>query len=267
MKTYTQNDLKHVLKNLGLRNGDIIYVHSCLLSLGMLSEAKSKDNLCQKVFDVILSVIGPEGTLVVPAFTTDTARYNLPFDLEKTKCDTGILPEYIRLLDGSLRSLHPINSVVAYGAKSKLICDNVARSNYGLDSPYDRMCKLGTKCINLGMKFFSNSWYHYLESIYCVPHIYNKLLDISVYCQGRICKGPFFASLRYLDANITYELSHFDHVLLENGDIRVESLGAGKVSCVDVKTYCNVGLDLLKQNPYAFLKATPNFISGKLPRK
>ena len=267
MKKYKQLDLRNSLVNLGIKKGDLIYMHSCLLSMGMLSEARSKEDLCRRIYHTILDIIGEEGTIVVPTFTTDTARYNLPFDLEETKCDTGILPEYIRTAGGALRSLHPINSVAAYGAKSKLICDDVAKSNYGLDSPYDRMYKLGAKCINLGLNFFSNSWYHYLESIYCVPHIYNKLLDIPVTSKNRIHEGPFFASLRYLDANVVYNLNYFDRVLQCNGQIQVQSLGAGKVSCVDVKTYCDVGLGLLKQNPYAFLEYTPQFTPGKLPRK
>lgn len=267
MNKYSQSELNLVLKKLGLNRGDTVYFHSCLLSLGKLVEAISKEDLCQRIVDVIINIIGTEGTIVVPTFTTETARYGRPFDLENTACDTGVLAEFIRTKESSIRSLHPINSVTAYGVNADLICSNVAKSNYGLDSPYDRMRSLGTKCVNLGMDFLSNSWYHYLESIYCVPHIYNKLLDIPVFSNQKPCKDNFFASLRYLNANIVYNLNHFDHELLKNKFIKVEKLAAGSVSCVDVETYCKVGLNLLKLNPYAFLESTPKFNPGEFPLK
>lgn len=265
MQDYTTKDLKKALKRIGIKKGDLIYVHSSLFGLGRMPNMGSRDELCEQIFNALIDVITPQGTLVVPTFTTQTARYGVPFELEKTECMTGIFSEYIRCLPDSLRSLHPINSVAAWGQHKQAVCKDVSVSNYGLDSPFDRMLKLDAKSISIGLKYFSNSWHHYLESVYCLPYLYNKVLDVEVYQAGKKVTRPFFAGIRYLDFDIIYDLTKFDEVLKRDGIIQIEPIGKGLIAAVLAKTYCQVGMELLKKDPYFFLKSPPAFRSGEIP--
>jgi aminoglycoside 3-N-acetyltransferase len=265
MNEYTNADLIQVLRKIGLAKGDIVYLHSQFFSLGRMSGCRNGNELCEQIKEAFFSVITDEGTLVVPTFTTQTARYGTPFVLEETKCMTGMFSEYIRCCCEAVRSLHPINSVVALGKQSKQICNDVSASNYGIGSPFDRMLKMGAKSVNIGLERFSNSWFHYLEAVYCVPYLYNKLLDVEVYQNGARIKSPFFATVRYLDYGIKNNLNYFDSILKKTNLIRIESIGGGKISCISAETYCKVGLDLLMDDPYCFLDKKPAFHPGKIP--
>lgn len=265
MKTYKVEELVEAIRNVGVKKGDVVYVHSRLFSLGMMEGVKSKEDLCKKVTGAFTDVLGDEGTLVLPAFTTNVARSGGTFIVEETKCDTGILPEYLRLESASVRSCHPINSVVAVGKRAAEICLNVSTSNYGFNSPYHRMLEMGAKSINLGLMRYSNSWYHYLEGHFCVPYVYNKILDIPVYKDGRKVEKEFVGILRYLDYGVSYDLSAFDNALFKAGVIRNAKIGASEISSVDVKDYCDVGSRLLTDNVYSLLSRRPDFKQGQIP--
>ena len=134
------------------------------------------------MLDTFTSVIGPEGTLVVPTFTTTVARNGGSFHLNKTSCDTGIFAEFVRKNHKSTRSLHPINSVAALGPLAGQICEDVASTNYGFETPFHRMLRADAKAVNLGFNHrFSNSWHHHAETTLNLPYLYNKLLDIEVW--------------------------------------------------------------------------------------
>ena len=50
------------LKNLGLKTGDVVLLHSSYISLGDF------EGTPQDVLDAFFEVVGPEGTVAVPAF-------------------------------------------------------------------------------------------------------------------------------------------------------------------------------------------------------
>ena len=81
----------------------------------------------------ILDVIGPSGTLVVPTYTSQVARFDIDFVLEETPM--GIFPEFVRTRPGAVRSVHPLLSLTAYGADAERICTDDGTSAYGPDSP------------------------------------------------------------------------------------------------------------------------------------
>ena len=78
MTLQVNKELHKALVNIGLSSGDTVYVHSQLFSLGPICNAQNADELCRIVLDTFTSVIGRDGTLVVPTFTT-TAAAGVPF--------------------------------------------------------------------------------------------------------------------------------------------------------------------------------------------
>ena len=265
MISYGRRQLIDALRAIGLGRGDVIYVHSQLFGLGPMTEARDRQALPSIVASSIFEVLGDEGTLVVPTFTTQTAKNGEAFVLEETPGITGLLSEHVRTMSGAKRSLHPINSVAAMGPLAESICSTAGRSNYGLGSPYDLMLKLGAKAVNLGLKRLSNSWHHCVEAQYGVPYLYNKLLDIPVFANDQRVEGPFFASLRYLDFDIAYDTSRFDEILVKSGQVRTSRLGTGWISSVGSREYFDLGLELLCKDPYFFLKNPPKFRLGTIP--
>lgn len=79
MKTYTAAEFSTGLREAGVCAGDIIYIHSQLFTLSQLARATSKEDLCARILAACFEVLTDRGTLVVPVFTTQTARYGVPF--------------------------------------------------------------------------------------------------------------------------------------------------------------------------------------------
>ncbi len=265
MKTYTKADLIFALRKLGICEGDVIYVSCSLFQLGRVDGIANKEQLCQMVYDALISVIGNGGTIVVPTFTTFLGRSGEAFFLETTPTDTGIFSEYIRQREDSIRSLHPLHSVAATGAKSREICEKISPNSYSIASPSYRLYQIGAKAITLGAKRAYSGWVHLLEAMHGLPYIYNKLLDIDVYAKDQKVKCDFFAPVRYLDFNIEYDIIRAENIISDSGIVTYEGVGSGQISCILSKDYFELGNRLLIENPNFFLKQKPDFRHGEIP--
>ena len=94
----TKADIKKALRELGLKGGDIVGVHSSLSSFGYVEGG------ADAVIDAILETVGPEGSVVFPTYSNNrenlertpeeiemgvTWKYRvLPYDPEKDPCWT-----------------------------------------------------------------------------------------------------------------------------------------------------------------------------------
>ena len=82
------------LSNLGLKKGDTVFVFSNLVALGPVKNVSNKIEFCETYYNAIRDVIGDDGTLVVPTYTSQVGREGINFILEETPCLTGIFSEH-----------------------------------------------------------------------------------------------------------------------------------------------------------------------------
>ena len=265
MKRYSQTDFIKALQEVGLQTGDVILVSTKLFALGKMEEAHTREEFLQRILEAFFRVISDEGTLVAHTYTTQTARFGRPFIYEKTRCINGAFCQYVLEHPESIRSMHPINSFAAIGKLKNEICLNTSASNYGLDSPPDRILRLNGKLVIIGIDFSLSVFVHYLEANYGVPYCYNKLLDIPVICNGRRLDRWFVANVRYLEYDIDFCLDSMREALLDRNCVKTVDVGNGQIHALSARDYCEVGLELLKKNPFAFLSGMPNFEKGKIP--
>ena len=124
----TREDIKRGLKQLGLKRGDVVGVHSSLGSFGYVEGG------ADAVIDALLETVGEEGTVVMPTYSTNrkkiertqrevelgvTWKYKiLPYGPQETPCWTGRIPETFRKRGGAVRSLNPTHSLAAIGPKA-----------------------------------------------------------------------------------------------------------------------------------------------------
>ncbi|WP_068267784.1 AAC(3) family N-acetyltransferase [Caviibacter abscessus] len=65
LKPITICDLKKIFLNVGVEKGDVLMVHSSISSLGYVVGGS------EAIYEALISIIGPEGTIVVPSQTVD----------------------------------------------------------------------------------------------------------------------------------------------------------------------------------------------------
>jgi aminoglycoside 3-N-acetyltransferase len=151
------------LCSLGLATGDRVVVHSSLRAVGPVEGG------ADAIVDALLDVLGPEGLLVVPAFTYDTQR----FDPAVEPARTGALAEAVRLRPDAVRSLHPTYSVAALGVGATDLCaDHELRAATGVDSPLDRLARAGGYVLLLGVGQIADTTVHVGEFRARAPYLH-----------------------------------------------------------------------------------------------
>lgn len=266
METYTRTEFIRGLWEAGIERGDLLVFQSRLHGLGQPEGVSDKEGLCRFFLDVLLEVIGPEGTLVVPTFTTQVARYNLPFVVEETVPNYGLFQEYVFRHPEFLRSLHPIWSFAATGPLKERICRSGCTSSFGLGSPLDTVVRLGGKNIFCGLEIKdAASIIHYVEAHYGVPYIYNKLLKWRPIEKGVASDQPYFGSVRYLEYDIAWDPVPFQEDLLAQGVTRIARVGGGPIYALAMTDMVDVGCAGLRRNPSYFLSRPPDFYYGRVP--
>src|SRR5512137_2180369 len=96
MPAVTRNMIVRKLREMGLRNGDILMVHSALSSFGSVTGG------AKAVVDALLEDVGPTGTLLMPTLTGDR-----PYNFRTSRSAMGAVTEEFRKRAGTVRSLNP----------------------------------------------------------------------------------------------------------------------------------------------------------------
>lgn len=143
------------LRQLGLRSGDRVVVHSSLRALGRVEGG------AEAVVQALLETLGPDGLLVAPAFTYFTER----FDPETEPGLVGRIAETIRMWPGAVRSWHPTHSVAAIGTEAEALCaGHHLVGGLDVESPLDRLARQGGYVLLVGVGHASNSTVHVGEA-------------------------------------------------------------------------------------------------------
>ncbi|MEU9099039.1 AAC(3) family N-acetyltransferase [Streptomyces sp. NPDC048361] len=168
------------LRALGVAEGGALLVHASLRGTGL------GDGV---LLGALRTVLGPWGTLVVPAFTpenSDTSPAHLalvsrapdaaafraamaPFDPDRTPCPgMGRLAERVRTTPGAARSDHPQTSFAALGARAaEFMKGHALDCHFGEDSPLARLIAADAQVLLVDVGFEVCTAFHVAE--YRVP--------------------------------------------------------------------------------------------------
>ncbi|HKS98370.1 MAG TPA: AAC(3) family N-acetyltransferase [Rugosimonospora sp.] len=174
----TRESLGRDLARLGLRAGEVVLVHSSLRALGWVCGG------AVAVVQALLDVLGPGGTLVVPAQATrnrDPSRWSDPavpaewwpairehlpgFDPAVTPCRAmGLVAETVRTWPGAVRSPHPQTSFAAVGHRAAaLMARHDLDCELGEASPLGALEAAGALILLLGVGFDRCTAFHLAE--------------------------------------------------------------------------------------------------------
>ncbi|MGB3489913.1 MAG: AAC(3) family N-acetyltransferase [Xanthobacteraceae bacterium] len=130
--------LSEQLMNFGLVPGDVLYLRAALKPVG-LPKGETGSLLLGAIFDVL----GPEGTLIVPAFVRQYPvwKHDIPISDENLRPNTGALSDIVLAQPGVVRSRHPTHSFAGLGPAAHEILDG----HSGEKSAFEPMRKIAAR--------------------------------------------------------------------------------------------------------------------------
>ncbi len=168
MLEVTQEQVTAALETLGVEAGDGLLVHSAIQFLGRPAGGLGM------YLEALKDVLGPEGTLAVPAFNFGFARGE-PFDPQSTPSQgMGVFSEYVRQHPEAQRTPHPMQSLAVIGHHAADLVGRDTASAFDPGSPFERIFVLDFKLLLLGADIQATAMLHYCEQRAQVPYRYWK---------------------------------------------------------------------------------------------
>lgn len=161
-------DLECALQSIGLYPGQTLIVHSSLKSIGWVVGG------ARTVVDALLAVLGPSGTLVMPAQSGENSdpahwcappvpsdwwpairEHTPPFDPIRTPpSHMGAIVECFRHYPGVLRSNHPLDSFIACGPLAEaILAEQPLESGLGQQSPNQKLYDFDAWILLIGVDY------------------------------------------------------------------------------------------------------------------
>jgi aminoglycoside 3-N-acetyltransferase len=220
------------LKNLGLKTGDVVLLHSSYISLGNF------DGTPQDVLDAFFEVVGSTGTIAVPAFG-----------------NLGVLTVLLRQHPDVVISACPSGAVAAVGKDAATLCANhyKAETAHGEGTPYDTLAKLNGYVCLLGADQDRNTSLHGLEARLELPYLgQTREYEITT-PDGSIVKKSF----KYFPG------PHRDFIGLDSryraaGVQKQIRIGDAEVRLIAAKDLIELGLKWGKEDPAFVLCDNPS---------
>ena len=237
MKTLSQRELASKLKELGIKKGDNLVVHSSMRSLGPVEDG------ADGVVDTLLECIGPMGLLVMPTFA-----WSKQFNPELTPSKTGALTEVFRKRTQTVRSFHPTHSVAACGKDAIALCeDHHLQPALGKDSPLDRLAKKDGGILLIGVSHDRNSTIHIGEAYANVPYLdiasINKPKYMTIYTPK-----PMVVELK-MPPGCSRGFNKIESVFKENNVVEYLSIGSCLIQWVKSQDVIDITVRVLNEDP------------------
>lgn len=223
-------EIKKGLREIGLKKGDIVLLHSSLSSIGHVEGG------ADTVVDAFLSVLGPEGTLVVPTFGK-----------------LGAITETVNSRPEAVRSIHPLASVAAIGGKAAEICRDhwKAELAHAEGTPYARIAEMNGYVCLLGVDQDRSTTLHTIEELLRLPYL-SPTADITFSTpEGEVRRswdcfpGPH------------RDFIGLDRCLRESGAMRVGTIGASVVRLIRSRDLIEIVRARGEKNPAFVLCDNP----------
>ena len=248
-----KEEITKAIKDLGIISSDTVIVHSSLKSLGYVEGGPDA------VIDGILDVLLPDGTLVFPTLCQkDWANVYKNWHMDAPS-DVGLLTNVFRKRKEARRSNQATHSVAAIGKNAEYITETHGQSGlrdgiygntpFSEDSPWEKMLKLNTKMVFLGVDMDSCTMRHYAE-YYFINESLKKISNQSKYDEMKNALCTFGDETAIWPAinniNVYKELA-------KKGNIKETKCGNAVVLCVESKTFFDFCMNVLDEAKSEFL--------------
>jgi len=237
-----KDDISGGLRSLGLEAGALVLVHSSLSSLGHVSGGAGA------VVRALLEVVGPEGTLVLPAFVGPGEVWE---GLE-TPTTMGAVPSAFLGLPDTRRSSHPTHSVAAQGPLAEeLVRDHPLGPAMGPGSPFHRLLERDAWVLLLGVDCQTSAMMHLPEQDLGLPKIGTRVVEI------REPDGQLVSLTLEGAPGCSRGFYKLEAILRERGVLREGTIGLAHVMLMQSQDLYRVEMEVLQEDPDFLLCDNP----------
>ena len=160
----SRSDIATALKKSGVVKGSTVFCHSNLAFFGPVNNCYTMNDLVEVFLSEFTKALGPEGTLIVPAFTYSfgSDKSEKIFDPNLPVIGMSSIGNQLVKFGTGIRSTDPMLSVVGIGGKAHSLVENVGNVCFGPHSIWERLFEEDALICNLN--FDSGSTFlHWLE--------------------------------------------------------------------------------------------------------
>ncbi|EAK9946142.1 aminoglycoside N(3)-acetyltransferase [Campylobacter lari] len=242
---FTTLDLVNCLKQMGIKKGDILYMHSEIYNFGVPLINPKK--ILHIFLDCFFEVIGKEGTLIMPTFTYSFCKNEI-YDKLNSKSTVGALTEYFRTWGGVKRTNDPIFSCAVKGAKEELFLKDTT-SCFGENSVFDELTKNNGKIILFGSKDLGITYVHHIEEKAQIRHRYFK--EFSGYTideKGNKTKKHIKYFVRDLKQNLLNDRDYTLSFIKNTPYYKEQKFSGGNIVAIEIQPFYDIIYNLLKKD-------------------
>jgi len=234
----SREELIAQLRALGLQPGAIVVVHASFSSVGPVEGGP------RGLIEALRSVLGAEGTLVMPTMSDDDEH---PFDPRRTPCrGMGVVADTFWRMPGALRCDSP-HGFAAMGAHAAAItAPQPLDVPHGSDSAVGRVHDLDGEVLLLGIGHDSNTTIHLAEAMAGVR--YRRPKYLTILRDGRPARFDY----REID-HCCENFALMDEWLDAEGRQRRGTVGDGEARLMHSRDAVAAALAHLRENETVFL--------------
>lgn len=195
--TYAQDDLVQAFIELGISQNDTVVVHSDVLKIGIPKEyVEEKKNPCEVIYTALRSVIGNNGTVVVPTFSYSFCKGEV-YDVDNTPSDVGSFGNWVRQQNSAVRNADPLFSFTAIGPKAELVNFSGNNSFSTTSSAMKNFFDENVKLLFIGVDLLYFTYIHLAEQmIFGLQHRFDKIFSGTVRKNGNESKVRWIYPVR-----------------------------------------------------------------------
>lgn len=245
----TYGQLIEGLKQVGIKKGDNICVHSDLMAFGLFQLPKGEYQ--QAYVDALLEVIGKEGTLIMPTFSYSFCK-NKVYNVQASRSTVGSLTEYFRKLPYVSRTKDPIFSFSVCGKNTERYLD-IGEDCFSRDSMYGKLLDDEAKLIFLG-DLIGLTFIHFVEETAGVPYRFMKRFHGTIVDGDKTYPAHRDYLVRCLDRDSIPLYPRLVSFLKENKLVDTITVNSATISCVECKKWFEAAFAQLKEDPLYFVR-------------
>jgi|GEM_PF-3991517 len=247
MRIISEEETHRVLAA-ALSPGDDVLIHASLSALGTFEPGP------EAIIDALFAAVGQAGTVIMMTATRSFAKTGR-FSVDQPS-ETGLLTEKFRQRPGVRRSVVPMVSFAAAGARASEYLQ-AYHSHLDSSAPMTRLLENDGKILMFGLSYNYCTLYHLSEERHASAYNFYKTFEGYLVEADREIAA---ISQRYFvrkDMSVAKNCSIAGQMLEQRGQVTMHTLGNGMVRACRARDFDACCMEALATDPDAFLDKSP----------